>query len=1040
MSVKLNWMPEGYYLLRMPVMPVNTINELLIDPVRSLASLWATSGLSEAIYVASAGLHVQIEQHLAVKGWPLPAPLQRALLKYALRMSTRATPFGLMAGCATGYVGDSTQIRLPPITNRQQRHVRLDMELVAQLVKQLTDYPTIRQQLRFFTNNSLYAAGHEIRYVDRDATTPERHYFISAVERATYLQTVLDLAQPGATFQQMVAATAAAGVDPETAQEFILQLIEQRLLLSELEPALTGPTPLAVLRVKLASLTGTAPLVDTLQQIEQQLTSNQSAQTIQQHVADKLRQHIGLEPEQHLTQTDLFINTSANQLHHRVVGQILAQLAELWPLNRVSAPDALQTFARQFRQRYDQREIPLSEALDGDVGIGYGDTANNQTAYTPLLTGLQFPSINQVTTVPWGAKEELLLKKMGQGLQQKGQAVGLSPAEIATLAPGEPAAKTNRLANSFYVLGTLLGTSEADVDAGHFQFSVQLAAGPSAASLLGRFCAHSPELTDLVRASLQREEAQYPDRLYAEIIHWPNNRAGNVLVRPQLRAYEIPYNSPASVDDAHQLPLSDLVVSVRSDDSVRLRSKRLNREVIPRLSTAHNYRQGLPAYQFLADLQFQHERLLLGWDWGPLKNQPYLPRITYKQLILSRATWSLPVAELPTHSAESLAHYLRQEQHMPRWVSLSQGDNELLIDLDAPVTQQLLLDETNRLTTLKLTEWLATPDQCWLQNGTDRYVQELIIPGTFPSTRPLATVHQPAAGMSVSAESNVPTRSFPPGSEWLYVKVYAGVYSADELLKVAIEPFWRELMADKLIDQYFFIRYFDPDFHLRLRMHGTAPGFVGTALTRLTECLAPHQQAGVVYRVQVDTYEREVERYGPATLLQSEQLFWADSEAVLTYLATEADPDDRWLFALQSSDALLTDFGLDTDQKVSLAQQLQAHFLAEHQADQALRKQLNERYRAEQARIFQHLSALPDCLQTRSVALSPIVQQIRANYLTQPQAVLLTSLGSYLHMAMNRIFTAKHRAQEMVIYHFLARHYESQRARLSATARIQSTR
>ncbi len=61
-------------------------------------------------------------------------------------------------------------------------------------------------------------------------------------------------------------------------------------------------------------------------------------------------------------------------------------------------------------------------------------------------------------------------------------------------------------------------------------------------------------------------------------------------------------------------------------------------------------------------------------------------------------------------------------------------------------------------------------------------------------------------------------RKFIPGSRWLYFKIYTGIKTADEVATRTLLPLLRELYEAKLIDDWFFIRYTDPDFHLRLRL------------------------------------------------------------------------------------------------------------------------------------------------------------------------------------------------------------------------------
>ncbi|OQY05888.1 MAG: hypothetical protein B6I20_00340 [Bacteroidetes bacterium 4572_117] len=55
------------------------------------------------------------------------------------------------------------------------------------------------------------------------------------------------------------------------------------------------------------------------------------------------------------------------------------------------------------------------------------------------------------------------------------------------------------------------------------------------------------------------------------------------------------------------------------------------------------------------------------------------------------------------------------------------------------------------------------------------------------------------------------------GNEWVYFKIYTGYKTADLVLTDAINPLAKELLEEEIIDKWFFIRYSDPDFNLRLR-------------------------------------------------------------------------------------------------------------------------------------------------------------------------------------------------------------------------------
>ena len=152
--------------------------------------------------------------------------------------------------------------------------------------------------------------------------------------------------------------------------------------------------------------------------------------------------------------------------------------------------------------------------------------------------------------------------------------------------------------------------------------------GPSGANLLGRFCHGDPDLHANVAEHLREEEALDPDALFAEVVHLPEGRLGNVLLRPLLRRGEIPYLGRSGSPADQQIPVTDLTLRL-VDDRFVLRSRRLGRRIVPRLTTAHNFRgRALNIYRLLGLLQSEGRLPGCTWDWGALAALPFLPRVT----------------------------------------------------------------------------------------------------------------------------------------------------------------------------------------------------------------------------------------------------------------------------------------------------------------------------------------------------------------------------------------------------------------------------
>jgi thiopeptide-type bacteriocin biosynthesis protein len=278
----------------------------------------------------------------------------------------------------------------------------------------------------------------------------------------------------------------------------------------------------------------------------------------------------------------------------------------------------------------------------------------------------------------------------------------------------------------------------------------------------------------------------------------------------------------------------------------------------------------------------------------------------------------------------------------------------------------------------------------------------------------------------------------------LYARLYTGTATADQVLRAVIAPVAEVAAGSGAVDRWFFVRYGDPEWHVRVRFHGPPERLWAEVLPALHAAAAPLLDDGRIWRVQLDTYEREVERYGGADgIALSEQLFHIDSEAVLAIverLAGDAGAEARWRLLVRGMDLLLIDLGLDTAARHTVIRHARDGYLREFRADANLKRQLGTIYRNERKGLEALLDPSNDqdsplapgfaALRNRSDRLAPIVAMLQeyeqANRLSP---VLIDLAPSYLHMHANRLLRSSHRAQELVVYELLDRIYQSRAAR-----------
>lgn len=476
-------------------------------------------------------------------------------------------------------------------------------------------------------------------------------------------------------------------------------------------------------------------------------------------------------------------------------------------------------------------------------------------------------------------------------------------------------------------------------------------------SLLGRLVNrflhwddHDPLLHQLRALWAGQEQAQAP-ALIAEITSGGSGRARDISLRPQTYRYQIVVNGAASVPKERQIHLHELSVYLGSDGPVLWWEKQQVR-IIPRQLSALVLPSFSPVVQILLalDPSPRHWGLSLPRGDVPLRTA----RIAYRDVILRPQTWLLPPniqSELrkprkerdERRLLEQLAAW-RERYQVPRFVRLGDMEHNA-VDLLGPMALSelagMLEDGLDRVQE----EFLHEDSPVHGPEGP--VVAEAVVYLTLPAgpeapapgRREARRLTAATAGRSDLApevedlggqlETSALRREhvFYPGSPWLYLKLYYGpglgsdgatrAFLDDDLLGRFLAPLIAELESSAQISDFHFVRYADPEAQLRLRLRPTQQ----TAM-QLFEMLAPRltqeAQAGAFQRFTLDTYEREVDRYGgPALIESAERLFTACSRLSLRLLHAyhrdrlEQDTELRLLLPVYTLHTLLAGFGMD---------------------------------------------------------------------------------------------------------------------------------
>ena len=729
--------PFPSFIFRIPYFSLPQFTEWLTELDRSpdyLKEILIHPDIQEAIFLASPVLYEETSKYLEDNLKPKDKEkFFYSVLKYLSRMATRCTPFGLFAGCSVGQIVESTNIRLPD-SEQYSRHTRLDMNYLCALAQDITKRKEIKHRLLYFPNNSSYVVGDKLRYVEYKYHSGNRRHSIVAIDYSPYIQCLLATARNGATVEQLAAMLVDDEISHEEAVAFIDELIDNQVLVSELEPSITGPELLDQLIATLEKFDDQQELVASLSSLLallQEIDTQPIGTTLSLY--EKIKEQIKALgttfSEKHLFQSDMLKPCPKAEIDKKITDEIWEAITFLNKISQTKRQETLlDKFATSFYERYEGREIPLAQLLDTEMGLDLRQSGSGGDV-SPLLEGVPFGVRQQEQSAShaWSGFQSLLHRKVIEALMEKHGEIVFTDDDVKNVS-----GKWDDLPPTMAAMCEVF-TGDSNGPSTIFLHSM---GGSGAANLLGRFCHVNEDIYKAVKDIIQEEEQSLPDdKLYAEIVHLPESRIGNILARPVLRPYEIPYLAKSGVDAAFQLEISDLMVSVKNKKFV-LRSKRLNKEIIPRLTTAHNYSSpgAMPIYQFLCNLQNQHNRGGIGLFLSGLFDEfPYLPRISYKNVILSLARWHVKPDEIKsiaentdTSTAMEALRQWRERTGIPRFVVLPDGDNELFTDTHSLTNLRMLYSVVKKRPQCTLREFPFDMENAILKNQTGAFTNEFL--------------------------------------------------------------------------------------------------------------------------------------------------------------------------------------------------------------------------------------------------------------------------------------------------------------------------
>ena len=982
----------------------------------------------EAIFIASPVLYNEVIKFKigGIESKKEKEKIISTLIRYYYRMFTRSTPFGLFSTCGVLKWGSSN---IQPNPETFFRHTRLDVSFLQDFVDELAKIPEIGENILYHTNNSVYVVGDEIRYIENVRKNGNRKGTLSAVSKNDIIMKVLELGKQEISKKEIISQLTDFPI--ETSAILVQDMIDSQLLLSEFELSPSHDKDFGEQIIKTLNSVVNRSKSNRVKNIAEifQKAVFETNQLDKKHVnsiveykkiIDILRPTVQKIDESKIFHVDSYRSYDKRSFIRESAKSELQELVLL--LVKINAGrnidnSKMELFKQKFIDRYDQQILPLVEVLDEDIGIGY--PVDRRTDHSPMVDNIPFFSKEESRTLNFSRVDEWLSVIL-KDVHRKGL-YSVQLEEYPPLKMNESLSNFDNLPPSFSAMFRLMNNEEETMIFDTF-------ISPSAASILARFTYGNMQINNLVKTIIEQEEENTENAVFAEIVHIPdNNRVLNVIAHPTYRNYEIPYlAAPAKKDRA--IEISDLFIYLENNEIV-LFSKKLGKRIIPTKTQMHNHAfKALPLYHFLVDLQIETSNRKFNFTWGTAASAFYnfFPRVYFKKTIVTPAMWLLTEANmkfLNSKKDDVLINFIKsikEEHKLPRLLLYIEGDNELLLDFENEESVKMWIQLIKNKQSVLLKEFLLDTDSREV-GYINQYVASII-----------NLQHKKYPKVSVQKASSFHqkiNRQLPIGSDWLYIKLYCGSGSADQTILKTIFPIIKSLQEQKKIEKWFFIKYIDSDYHLRLRIQLNDIKFIGTALNMINLQVSKNK---AIWKSLPDNYIREIERYGINTIEICESIFCIDSEVAVSLIYTLQNRKESAMifwWGMRLINDFLDSFNLSINEKILFVDFLRKEFQKEFVTNKFGKEIINSKYNieiitdimSENEKNKDILEILNNKLERQEPFIRKILDIKSENALSVDFGNLISSL---IHMMLNRLITNKERINEFLLYEYLYKYYQ----------------
>ena len=921
-----------------------------------------------------------------------------SLIAYASRASTRPTPYGYFAGIKAGMFAHMPRMNI--LLESPGKHIiQSDSSWIFATIKKLENEIDIISKLKIVFNPNTYIVGGRLKnpYISNFGAMMDQKTR-SSIRVTNTLKFLIDFLSRPVVFSKVVQKLCDLYPQEEkiVLENYLLNLLSNEYIISELRTPIIDEEPLSHIVGTLKDCKVDSPLLNALEKVQDRITDYNIAQKRDKEKLVEITNLMkSITDNKEYLYSIIALDGTKCELPITVKDEVAEFINHLFELaKKVQELGAVKHYKNLFRSKYgDQMQVNILELFDSTIGLG-----------NPYE--LQYAQGNS----EYGVMQDYIKRKVYETIKLGKRTLDLDINQLKMIMADVE--KDESSLSSALELNVMIRTKSMD-HLYHGDFELVLGehyGSHNVGSHINRF---SRLLNDEEKNIIGKlyQDAQYKNVITVDAKELPRyGRASNVSCGSQ----HYSYLSMGFFTEEDSINLQDVFIGY-DQKTDRLYAKLKSQNTILRVISDNmlNMMSNNPYLRFLREISYSYDKKVLSII-SDIKTYefPYSPKIRLGKTVIQDEQWIFKVPKNEQISYEEFVNAFldyKRIWNMPQYVLLTESDRRLMIDTENKLWIGYLYKKIKKYNMLM---FFTCYDLDWLKSSKN---QPILSEYTFsitagPTEISLDNAVRHAEG-SIIDEQRV--NRFVE-SEWLYYKLYIETSEMNYLLS-SLSTVANELLYDAAVDNMFFIRYADPQPHIRFRLNVKDKKELPRVVFTLSRYFS---EIDSISNILIDNYEREYERYGGRSVYEYvEKLFTYDSicsfSEINYFIVNELEDEDVLLLGVCSYLEFLKAF-FPNEEKL-------LHFLNKYVSEDDdkkyyLREKAKLRRKEEQ---YNDLVAVGECyLVRRNIVYDYVkaLEKLRDNLPNNIENIML----SLAHMHCNRII-GKSKLEKTIMN--LARHY-----------------